>query len=85
VSSAIRSRWDLCQRARRYNQAAIRLAREGRDRALDLAGVAHVDRSLSPRRDRKPAAVTDARPHVSLELQSLLPDPNSWTSTSPHP
>ena len=33
------------QRARRHDQAAIRGAREGRDGALDLAGVAHVDRA----------------------------------------
>ena len=31
-------------RARRYNQTAIPRAREGCDGALDLAGVAHVDR-----------------------------------------
>ena len=33
------------QRARRHDQAAIRGAREGRDGALDLAGVAHIDRA----------------------------------------
>jgi hypothetical protein len=33
------------QRARRHDQAAIRGARECRDGALDLAGVAHVDRA----------------------------------------
>jgi len=32
------------QRARRHDQAAVRRAREGRDRALNLAGVAHVHR-----------------------------------------
>jgi len=31
------------QGARRYHQAAIRRARERRDRALNLAGVSHVD------------------------------------------
>ena len=31
--------------ARRHDQAAIRGAREGRDGALDLAGIAHVDRA----------------------------------------
>ena len=41
------------QRARRHDQAAIRGAREGRDGALDLAGVAHVDRAhLHPERRR---------------------------------
>ena len=41
------------QRARRHDQAAIRSAREGRDGALDLAGVAHVDRAhLHPERRR---------------------------------
>ena len=40
-------------RARRHDQAAIRSAREGRDGALDLAGVAHVDRvDLHPQRWR---------------------------------
>ena len=33
------------QRAPCHDQAAIRRAREGRDGALDLAGVAHVDRA----------------------------------------
>ena len=43
----------LRQRARRHDQAAIRSAREGRDGALDLARVAHVDRSyLHPERRR---------------------------------
>src|SRR6266700_4110862 len=41
------------QRARRHNQAAIRRARECRDGALDLAGVAYVDRAdLHPDRRR---------------------------------
>ena len=41
------------QRAPRHDQAAIRGAREGRDGALDLAGVAHVDRAhLHPERRR---------------------------------
>ena len=41
------------RRARRHDQAAIRRAREGRDGALDLAGVAHVDRAdLDPERRR---------------------------------
>jgi hypothetical protein len=39
---------------------------------------------LSPRRDRKPAAVSDPKPRVSLELQSLLPYPNSCLRASPH-
>ena len=38
------------QRARRHDQAAIRAARECRDGALDLAGVAHVDRASTPPR-----------------------------------
>ena len=33
------------RRARRHDQAAIRGAREGHDGALDLAGIAHVDRA----------------------------------------
>src|SRR5262245_31221057 len=38
------------QRAPRHYQAAIRGAREGRDSALDFAGVAHVDRAhLDPK------------------------------------
>ena len=37
-----------------------------------------------PRRDRKPAAVSDVKPRMSLELQSLLPYPNSCPGTSPH-
>src|SRR5215471_14269497 len=37
-----------------------------------------------PRRDRKPAAVLDRKPRMSLELQSLLPNPNSCLGTSPH-
>ena len=37
-----------------------------------------------PRRDRKPAAVSDPNPRVSLELRSLLPYPNSCPGTSPH-
>ena len=41
------------QSAPRHDQAAIRGAREGRDGALDLAGVAHVDRAqLHPERRR---------------------------------
>ena len=41
------------RRARRHDQAAIRGARECRDGALDLAGVAHVDRAhLHPERRR---------------------------------
>ena len=41
------------QRARRHDQAAIRRARESRDGALDLAGIAHVDRAqLHPERRR---------------------------------
>ena len=41
------------QRARRHDQTAIRGAREGRDGALDLARVAHVDRAhLHPERRR---------------------------------
>ena len=41
------------QRARRHDQAAIRYARKCRDVALDLTGVAHVDRSyLDPKRRR---------------------------------
>jgi hypothetical protein len=34
-----------CQRARRQNKTTVRRAREGRDGALDLAGIAHVDRA----------------------------------------
>src|SRR4051812_10215017 len=34
-----------CRPAARYDHAAIRRAREGRDVALDLAGVSHVDRN----------------------------------------
>jgi hypothetical protein len=37
-----------------------------------------------PRRDRKPAAVLDIRPRMSLELRSPLPYPNSCLGTSPH-
>ena len=37
-----------------------------------------------PRRDRKPAAASDLNPRMSLELQSLLPYPNSCPGTSPH-
>src|SRR6266508_2295577 len=37
-----------------------------------------------PRRDRKPAAVSDPNPRMSLELRSLLPYPNSCPGTSPH-
>src|SRR5258708_10004620 len=37
-----------------------------------------------PRRDRKPAAVSDPNPRVSLELRSLLPYPNSCLGVSPH-
>ena len=41
------------QHARRHNQANVRGAREGRDGALDLAGVAHADRAhLHPERRR---------------------------------
>src|SRR5215204_3458374 len=39
---------------------------------------------LSPRRDRKPAAASDPKPRMSLELQSLLPYPNSCPGASPH-
>ena len=39
---------------------------------------------FSPRRDRKPAGVSDIRPRVSLVLQSLLPYPHSCQGTSPH-
>src|SRR5215204_3190258 len=39
---------------------------------------------LSPRRDRKPAAASDAKPRMSLELRSLLPYPNSCLGASPH-
>ena len=43
----------LRRRARRHDQTAIRRAREGRDGALDLAGVAHIDRvDLHPERRR---------------------------------
>src|SRR5262245_6292203 len=42
------------QRAPSYDQAAIRSAREGRDGALDLGRVAHVDRAhLDPERWRR--------------------------------
>ena len=42
-----------CQRARRDDETSIRRAREGRNRALDLDGVAQVDRSyLHPERRR---------------------------------
>src|SRR5262249_7266806 len=34
---------DQCQRAPRNDQAAVRAARESRNRALDLTGIAHVD------------------------------------------
>src|SRR6266566_2489961 len=37
-----------------------------------------------PRRDRKPAAVSDPNPRMSLELRSLLPYPNSCLGVSPH-
>src|SRR5262249_58526234 len=38
------------QRTRSHDQAAIRRAREGRDGAFDLDGVAHVDRAhLDPK------------------------------------
>ena len=36
-----------------------------------------------PRRDRKPAAVSDIRPRVSLELQSLLPYPEQLPGREP--
>src|SRR5258708_2989017 len=36
-----------------------------------------------PRRDRKPAAVSDPNPRVSLELRSLLRYPNSCLGVSP--
>jgi hypothetical protein len=39
---------------------------------------------LSPCRDRKPAAASDPNPRMSLELQSLLPYPNSCLGASPH-
>src|SRR5262245_4354270 len=35
---------DECQRATRDDQAAVRAARESRNRALDLTGIAHIDR-----------------------------------------
>src|SRR5262245_62628025 len=35
---------DECHRAPRDDQAAVRAARESRNRALDLSGVAHIDR-----------------------------------------
>src|SRR5262249_56257421 len=35
---------DSCQRAPRDDQASVRAACESRDRALDLASVAHIDR-----------------------------------------
>src|SRR5215467_7299825 len=37
-----------------------------------------------PRRDRKPAGASDHNPRMSLELQSLLPYPNSCLGSSPH-
>jgi hypothetical protein len=37
-----------------------------------------------PRRDRKPAGVSDSNPRMSLELRSLLPYPNSCPGMSPH-
>ena len=37
-----------------HDQAAIRLAREGRDAALDLVGVAHADRASTPLRATAP-------------------------------
>ena len=37
-----------------------------------------------PRRDRKPAAASDLKPRMSLELRSHLPYPNSCLGTSPH-
>ena len=40
------------QSASRYDQAAIRGTREGRDSALDLAGVTHIDRGHCPDRWR---------------------------------
>src|SRR5262249_2112573 len=50
-----------------------------------LGGVTGAESSLfSPRRDRKPAGVSDIRPRVSLVLRSLLPYPNSCQGTSPH-
>src|SRR6516165_12317933 len=36
---------NVCQRARCHDQAAVRRACEGRDVALDLAGIAYVDRA----------------------------------------
>ena len=43
---------------RRHDQTAIRSAREGRDGALDLAGVAHVDRVTSTLSDGATAWMT---------------------------
>src|SRR5258707_1319869 len=43
-----------------------------------------VDSRHRPRRDRKPAGVSDPNPRMSLELRSLLPYPNSCRGTSPH-
>src|SRR5215471_14786300 len=44
-------------------------------------GVGSRDR---PRRDRKPAAVLDRKPRMSLELRSFLPNPNSCLGMNPH-
>src|SRR5207344_1308341 len=38
----------------------------------------------SRRRDRKPAAASEPKPRMSLELRSLLPYPNSCLGASPH-
>jgi len=46
--------------------------------------VTRAESCFGPRRDRKPAVVSDAKPRMSLELQSLLPYPNSCPGTSPH-
>ena len=43
-----------------------------------------VDSRDRPRRDWKPAAASDCKPRMSLELQSFLPNPNSCLGTSPH-
>jgi Tripartite tricarboxylate transporter family receptor len=66
------------QSASRYDQAAIRGTREGRDSALDLASVTHIDRGhLGPDRwryeirDIAPVAAISREPHIMVVNPSV--------------